>query len=206
MFLVSLLWRLDDIIRNFSNVYVTEKHVVGGLAPRGGHAPVSPKISKIIVIWLSSIIEQSAIEWAGEGVTVEINFNDPITRVNTKICVISLIWIPLFQNEIFHSFVFNLFKQTYFILLLRKLDANIKGAAHPGWHHTMSIIAQTTHSSTLYGIIVGQWLREVCVSFVQRPRTQTQSVYTVSGNIRHFWYVLLYKIILFKYFSDLKLR
>ena len=39
-----MLWRmrLDYIIWNFSNVHVTEKHVVGGLAPRGGHAPVSP--------------------------------------------------------------------------------------------------------------------------------------------------------------------
>ena len=51
---------------------------------------------------------------------------------------------------------------------------------------------------------LGQWLREVCVSFVQRLRTQTQAVYTVFGNLMHFRYVLLYKIIPFKYFSDLK--
>ena len=42
------------------------------------------------------------------------------------------------------------------------------------------------HSSTLCGVILGQWLREVCESFGQHPDTQTQSVYTVLGNLMHF--------------------
>ena len=37
------------------------------------------------------------------------------------------------------------------------------------------------HSLTLYGVILGQWMREVCVLFAQHLCTQTQSVYTVAN-------------------------
>ena len=50
-----------------------------------------------------------------------------------------------------------------FIIPVSQLDANIKGAAHPGWYRTMSV--------TVYGVILGQWAREVCVSYAQHPRT-----------------------------------
>ena len=56
------------------------------------------------------------------------------------------------------------------IIALTKFDPNIKGVAHPGWYRTISTTAQTTHSSTLYGVILGQWPLEVCLSFAQRPR------------------------------------
>ena len=38
------------------------------------------------------------------------------------------------------------------------------------------------HSLTLYDVILDQWLREICISFVQRLRTQTQNIYIVLGN------------------------
>ena len=57
-----------------------------------------------------------------------------------------------------------------FIVPLRKLDANIKDAAHPGWYRTTSVTTLTTHLSTMYGVILGQWMHEVCVLYAQRPR------------------------------------
>ena len=59
------------------------------------------------------------------------------------------------------------------------------------------------HSLTLYSVILSEWLCEVCVSYVQRPRTKTQSVYTILGNLMQ-KYVLLSTIMLLKHFSDLK--
>ena len=59
-------------------------------------------------------------------------------------------------------------------------------------------------SSTLYGVILGQWLCGVYLSFVQHPCTGTQSVYAVLDNLMQFQVRSLYEILLFKYFSDLK--
>ena len=46
-----------------------------------------------------------------------------------------------------------------FIIPFSKPEASIKGAAHHGLYRTY------THSLTLYGVILGQWLREGCVAF-----------------------------------------
>ena len=75
---------------------------------------------------------------------------------------------------------------------LSKLDANIKGPTHLRWYRIMSVTTWTMHSSALYGIILGQWLHEVCVSFAQCLRTQTQSVYTVFGQFNVILDVSLY--------------
>ena len=57
----------------------------------------------------------------------------------------------------------------------------------------------------MYSVVWGQWLREVCVWYAQRSRTQKLSVHTVLGNVVHFKYVLLAKIkVFFKYFNWLK--
>ena len=41
-----------------------------------------------------------------------------------------------------------------------------------------------THLSTQYGVILGQNLREICVSLTQRPCTRKESAYTILGDFQ----------------------
>ena len=75
----------------------------------------------------------------------------------------------------------------YIIIPLKKFDANFKGATYHGYLTISTITAWTVLSLILYGVMLGQWLHEICVTLALHLRTKTQSAHTtLLGNFMDF--------------------